>query len=300
MVRRDGVDDNGGLAKAFNKTGADGGVAALVVTLDCLADVMQQAGALGQARIEPDLASQHRAQKAHLNGVIERVLRVGEPVLEATEQLDDLGVQAVDAKTLHGVLTRLLHVEFHVLKRSLVKILDGRRVDSPVLDQALQGNARYLTPHRVKRRNQHHLGRLVDEQRHAGSGLEGFDVTPLAPNDAPLHLLTWQLDDGRGDVVVRLGGQPLHRGHQNALGLGIQILFRAIENLMAQGAQLVLALQLNLLTQRSLDLLGVHLGHPLKALAHRLGQRAHGVTGLGNGGGLAGQSLALLLKLIVE
>ena len=55
VVCLDGVDDLGALAEAAGKIGADDGVTALDLVVDCLAKVVQKAGSLGGNRVEPEL-----------------------------------------------------------------------------------------------------------------------------------------------------------------------------------------------------------------------------------------------------
>jgi hypothetical protein len=91
----------------------------------------------------------------------------------------------------------------------------------PSFTSASSALKRHLPAHGIEGGDQHRLRRLVHEQRHPGRGLERLDVAALAADDAALHLLARELHDGRGEVVVRLARQPLHRRHQNALRLAV-------------------------------------------------------------------------------
>src|SRR5581483_2809804 len=142
--------------------------------------------------------------------------------------------------------------------------------------------------------------RLVDQQRDARRRLERLDVAPLAADDPALHLLARELDDRRGEVVVRLARDPLHRGDEDPPRLGLQFLLGLFERRAAQRAQLVLALEQNLLAQLPADFLRVHLRYALEPLAHALRQRADRVARLLDRGALAVEPLLPLLELVVE
>ena len=300
MVGRDGVHDDRRLAVAPDELGAHVGVAALQLAAGRLADVVEQAGALGDVGVEADLARKHRRQERRLDRVVQRVLVVGIPEFQPPQQLDDLVVEPVDVQPCHRLLARLRGREVDLLVRPLHELLDGRGVDAAVAHQRLERHARDLAAERVEGRQHHHLRRLVDEDGDAGGGLERLDVAALAADDAALHLLARELDQRGGKVVVGLARQPLHRGDQHAARVGLQLLLGLVEGLAAERAQLVLALEHDLLAERLADLLGVHLRDALEPLAHALGKGAEGVAGLPHGGILAVEALLLLLELVVE
>ena len=87
---------------ALRDLGADGGVRALDLVVDGLADVVEQAAVLAIMRRRPDLGGDDRRQARGLDRVAEHVLTVRGPVLQAAEQLDDLGGQPGDAGFVGG------------------------------------------------------------------------------------------------------------------------------------------------------------------------------------------------------
>ena len=275
-------------------------VAALELAVRRLADVVQQARALGEVGVEADLAREHRGDERRLHRVVEHVLVVGKAEFQPAEQLDDLVVQAVDVELRHRLLARLRGRQVDLLLRPLHEFLDRRRVDAPVLHQGLQRHARDLAAHRVERGQHHHLRRLVDQHGDARGGLERLDVAALAADDAALHFLAWQRDQRGRQVVVRLAREPLHRGDENPARIGLQLLLGLLQGLPAQHAQLVLALKQDLLAERAADFLGVHLRDAFEALAHAFRQGAHRVPRLPHRGVLPIEALLLLLELVVE
>ena len=75
-------------------------------------------------------------------------------------------------------------------------LLDARRVDAPVAEEALEGRPGDLAAHRVEGAEHDRLGGVVDDDVDAGRRLERADVAALAPDDAALEL------------VGRAGGRP--------------------------------------------------------------------------------------------
>ena len=68
----------------------------------------------------------------------------------------------------------------------------------PSCEQLLQRHARDLAPHAVEARQHDGVRRVVDDEVDAGEVLERADVAPLAADDAALHVVGRELDDGDG------------------------------------------------------------------------------------------------------
>ena len=75
---------------ALGDRGADGGVRALDLVVDRLADVVEQAAHLGDLDVGADLGRDDRREAARLDDVVEHVLAVARAELEPAEELDDL------------------------------------------------------------------------------------------------------------------------------------------------------------------------------------------------------------------
>ncbi|GAA3422207.1 hypothetical protein GCM10018952_71490 [Streptosporangium vulgare] len=88
-------------------------------------------------------------------------------------------------------------------------LLDALRMDAAVEDELLQGEPPGLAADRVEARQQHGFRRVVDDQVDAGGRLEGPDVAALTADDAPLHLVTGQVQDAHHGLGGLLGGHPL-------------------------------------------------------------------------------------------
>ena len=136
---------------------------------------------------------------------LQDVLAVRGAVVEPAEQVLELGVDAVHADLEAGHLAQLADLVLDLGLHLGDHLLDARRMDAPVGDQALEREARDLAAHRIEARQDHRLGRVVDDDVDAGEGLERADVAPLAADDAALHVVARQVHhrDGRlGDVIA--------------------------------------------------------------------------------------------------
>ena len=108
VVGLDGVQDLGGFLVLAGDVHADGDVAALDLVVDALAEVVQQAGALGGGDVHAELGGQETSDVGDLDGVVEDVLPVAGAVLLAAQELDELRVEVVDARLVRGALALLL------------------------------------------------------------------------------------------------------------------------------------------------------------------------------------------------
>ena len=137
VVRLDGVHD----ALATRGTcvpscGRDLAVRAVDLVVDRLADVVQQAGALGDLDVGAELGGHDAGEVGDLDGVVQDVLAVARAELEAAEDLDELGRHAVDVGVEAGLLAGLFDRGLDLGLGLVVHLLDARRVDAPVGDAA--------------------------------------------------------------------------------------------------------------------------------------------------------------------
>ena len=180
------------LAVLARDGGADGGVRPLGLLVDGLADVVQQAGAPRGLHRQAQLGRHGAGQEADLDRVLQQVLRVARAELELADQAHQLGVQPRQAQIEGRLLARLLALLLDLRGGLLDHLLDARRVDAPVGDEAGERQPRDLAPHRVEAGDDHRLGRVVDDEVDAGGRLERADVAPLAADDAALHVVGGQ------------------------------------------------------------------------------------------------------------
>ena len=184
--------------------------------------------------------------------------------MQPAEQVLQLGVDAGDADLEAGHLAQLadavldlgLHLGHH--------LLDAGGVDAAVGHQALQGEPRDLAAHRIEAREDHGLGRVVDDDVHAGDDLEGADVAALAPDDAALHVVAGQVhhrDRDLGDVV---GGEALDGEPDDLARLALGVALRGLADLGHAAGGLGLGLVLDVGHEAGARLLGAHAGDALE------------------------------------
>ena len=111
MVGLDGVDDLRVLAVFFADVDADLHVASLDLVVKGLADVMQQAGTAGQLNVDTQFASHQAGQPGNFQRVAQHVLAVTGAVLQAADELDQVGVQAVDTQIHDSLVALALHLD---------------------------------------------------------------------------------------------------------------------------------------------------------------------------------------------
>ena len=204
------VRDRLGLAVAAGEVAADERVRALDLVRDGLADVVQQRRAAGGLGGGAELVGHHRRQVRALDGVREHVLAVARAVLQAAQDLDQLGVEAADVGLEGRLLAALDDVALELGLGLVVGLLDPRRVDAPVLQQLLERHPGDLAADAVEAGEDHRVRRVVDDEVDAGEVLERADVAALAADDAALHVVGGQLDDRDGRLGGVAGGEPLH------------------------------------------------------------------------------------------
>ncbi len=183
-------------------------MASLDLVVQGLADVMQQAGAAGHGDVDPQLAGQQPGQPGHLHAVGQRILPKAGAVLEPADQLDQVGVQAMDAQFHHGPLAFPLHLQLQLAAALFHRLFDAGGMDAAVADQPLQGHPGHLTAGLVEGGQGDGLGGIVDDEVHAGGGLQGADVAALAADDPALHLVAGQGHHGDGGLAGMIGGAP--------------------------------------------------------------------------------------------
>src|SRR5450830_775125 len=254
VVRLDGVAHALRLAVLLAELLRDVGVRTVDLVVDGLADVVQQAGALGDLDVGAQLGGHDAGEMGYLDGVVEHVLAVAGAVLEAPEDSDEFGRHAVHVRVEAGLFPRFLHGGLDLGLRLKVHLLDARRVDTPVGDELGEREARGLAAHAVEARQHHGLGRVVDDEVDARGVLEGADVAPLAADDAALHVVGRQVDHRHGGLGDVVGGGALDGQREDVAGAAVGFAARLFLDLADQLGNLVARLVLRLLEQHVLGL----------------------------------------------
>ena len=188
-MRGDRVHDLEGKAVARRDGRADRRVRTLDLVVDRLAHVVEEAAGLRGQHVSPELRGDDRGEAAGLDDVVQHVLAVAGAELEASEEARDLGRQAGHAGVVRGRVAGLADDQVHLGASLRHDLLDPAGMDPPVGHQLGQRDAGDLAPDGIEAREDHGLGRVVDDQVHAGCLLEGPDVAALAADDPALHLV---------------------------------------------------------------------------------------------------------------
>ena len=122
-------------------------------------------------------------------------------------------------------------------------------MDASVREELGHRDAGHLPAHGVERREGDGVGRVVDDDVDAGGVLERADVAALAADDAPLHVLGRQRDDGDGVLRDDLARQALHRRGDDLAGALVRLFFDFLLDLAKTAVRLVADLVLNLREQ---------------------------------------------------
>src|SRR5450756_2082546 len=179
----------------------------------------------------------------------EDVLAITGAVLQTANQASDFVREASNADMIRGLLPFAENSLVHLAFCFLDELLDVRRVNASINNQPFQSNPRYFPSNRVKRGQGDGFRRIIDQEVHAGQGLESPDVPAFPANDAPLpvfggernhadrrftHVSSRNLLDRRSNDLSCLGiSLKLSIVHDLAYHLGDtgpRVLFGSVQN----------------------------------------------------------------------
>jgi len=216
---------------------------------------------------------------ADLNGVLQHILTIGGTIAQAAQELNQLVVDAVLIGLEHGVVASFADLVVHFFAGLLHHFLDAGGVDAAVHDQLLHGDAGDLTADGVKGGHDDGFGGIVDDEVDAGGGLQGADVAALAADNAALHVVVGQGDNGYGGFGHVIGGALLDGQGNDIAGFLFALFLGLGLDVADHGGGVVEGILLHALND---DLLGLVLGHGGDALQfsgllgdHRLGFFLH-------------------------
>src|SRR5699024_1661549 len=101
--------------------------------------------------------------------MLENVLAVGRPVAQSTEERDEVGMHVGHAGLNEGVLPSAYTHLLDLSTTFFVLLLNTVRMNAPVEDEFLQCQPGDLPADRVKARQQHGFGRVIDDHINAGN-----------------------------------------------------------------------------------------------------------------------------------
>jgi hypothetical protein len=262
----DRVHDALALAIALRELRGDARVRPLDLVRHRLADVVQERRAPRRLHARLELGRHDPGQVDDLERVLEHVLPVARPVAQAPEDLHQLLVEVAAVRLEDCLLAGLAHQLVDLRLRLVVRLLDPRRVDPAVLDQLRERHLRDLAAQAVERREDDGLRRVVDDEVDPGQVLERPDIPALAPDDAPLHVVGGELDDGDGRLGRVARRHALEGVGDEVARLPLRLDARLLLELADPPGQLVPDEVLGALEQLRLRLTDRHPGDPLQLL----------------------------------
>ena len=292
----DGVDDLGIFLVLAADVHTDLDMAALDLMVKSLADVMQQTGTACQRDVHTHLACQQASQPGHFHAVGQSVLAKAGAVLQAADELDEVGVQAVDAQLHNSALALPLHLQLEVVAALFHRFLNAGGVDAAIADKALQRHAGHLAAGLVEGGQGNGLRGIINDKVNAGRSLKGADIAALTADDAALHLVAGQRDDADGGLAAVVSSTAADGLADEVAGDAVAVLLQI--GLVGGDADGLLVGQLlvHLVQQHFAGVLLAQAGQRFQTL-HLLGAQGVdlGQTGVGLGGTLL-QVLFLALQ----
>jgi len=233
---------------------------------------LQQRRPAGDVGRGAELDRDQARQVGALYQVGEHVLAVAGAELQPAEQVDQVRVQAVDVGVERRPLPLFDDALLDLGQRLGERLLAASRVDAPVGDQAVEGQAGGLAAHPVEARDPHGPRRVVDDDVDPGELLERLDVAALAADDPALHPVVGQVDELRGRALGMRAGKPLRRRREDAAGALLGLAPRLLLDLAQRQARLAAGVGLDFLEQHPLRLLGCERGDPFQFSTPQLGE----------------------------
>ena len=268
MVSADGIADVRFFLVFLRHLHAQQRVRQLGIFLADLADIVQQAGALGRFGIEAQFRGHRGADIGHLAGVLQQVLSIGTAVLHAADQADKLRMQAMDAQIDASALASLHDLIVQLLAHLFDHLFDAGRMDTAVGHQLMQGQAGHFAANRIERREEDCFGRIVHHDLDTRSCFERTDVAAFPADDTALDLVVVDVEHRHGVFDGRFRGGTLNGVDHNALGFLGGVQPGLVHHLVDIRHGLGTGLGLHVLDQLVLGIGCSHAGHLFQFLDH--------------------------------
>ena len=203
--------------------------------------------------------------------MLQQILTIRRAVLHLTDQTDQLGVQTVNTQVDCGTLTHLDDLLLDLLLYLRNHLLDTCGVDTTVGNQLMQSKSCDFAANGIEARQNDRLGRVIDDDLDARSGLQSANVTTLAADDTTLHFVAIDIENRYRVLDCGLGSNALNRLNDNAFCLLVGAHLSLLDGLVNVGHRVGLSLGLHILDQNVLGLISRHSADLLQAcvlLAH--------------------------------
>src|SRR3954469_8187434 len=236
-----------------------------VLVREDLADVVEQGATLREYDVETQLARHDAGEPCDLLGVLQDVLTVTRAPMHPAHELHQLGVEAVNARLVCRLLADLEDLRIDFLARLVDDLLDAPRVDAAVGDELLERESGDLAPNWIEAGDDHGIWRVIDDHVDAGGELERTNISTLASDDAPLHLVIRERHGGHGALRRVLGGDALNGEGDDLLRLPFSVAACRLANLAHAIRRIGLRFLLHATHELGLRVLGGHTCHLLEA-----------------------------------
>ena len=230
--------------------------------------------------------------------MVEDVLAVRSAVTQGTQGPHELGVNVVDLEVEAGLLAGLEHLGVHLISGLVEELLDARWMNATVGNEVLESDAGDLATDRVEARELHGLGRIIDDEVHAGHLLESANVATLAADDAALEVIRGDVHRGERDLTHVVGGTALDGGGKNTTRGALTLDARTLLALADDGGALTRHIVTHAIEQLLVSLVGGEAADTLE-LGGVLALELLDVAGtLLNLASLAGELVLLLIERV--
>ncbi len=176
-------------------------------------------------------------------------------------------MESVDSEVYGGALSGLHDLVVELLLHLCHDLLDTCRVDTSVRHELVQRQAAELASYRVEGGDDDRLRRVVNHDLHTAGSLERADVSSLTADDAALHLVIVDVEDGDGVLYRGLGSHTLYCLKHDLLSLLVGVELGLVHYLVDVALRLCLGLVLERLHEARLGLFGAQAGELLELLA---------------------------------
>src|SRR5512138_2996145 len=107
-------------------------------------------------------------------------------------------MQARNASLIGSLLPRFINDFLNRSSFLFDDLFNVGGMNTPIEDQAAQRAPADFTAYRVEAGDRNGIWRIIYNHIHAGGLLKSFDIAPIAPNDASLHLFIGEDDNCPG------------------------------------------------------------------------------------------------------
>ena len=188
MVRLDCIHNDRILAILLGNLRAKLHMAAFLLEVNSLADIMQKTCPLRKLLIQAQLRRHDAGKRSDFHRMLKNILTIAVPVAQRTDKTRQLPVHPVDSQLEDRLIADLHNGLIQLLGYLIYYFFNAARLNTAILHQDFQRLPRNLTAYRVEARNGDRIRRIVNDQVNARRLLDRLDVAALTADDASLHI----------------------------------------------------------------------------------------------------------------